>query len=560
MPVRLTDPAIPQRGACMAETTRAGAALRALGALMLVALCALSVLLLMENRGAARERGALAAHRAAHVVATQFGWLFEASAQTLQHIETVLANQGSDGRGATIRSLTEAVRDLPEGLTYAVYDASGRLTHSSLPHPRPINVTDRSYFRQARAGEKLALSPMVTDRQSGERAMILARRIDGAQGFSGVITIAIPVTKLETLAAAIGLEGNSVVSLIHLDGMLLARSPPVEPMDVSQTQLFDHLALAPHGHFEMPSPADGVTRIAGYWLLDDWPVVALAGIDSATVFAGFRDTLRTAVLVALPVLFLLGWMLHHLLRVMQQEDARRIALEEANARATFLLREVHHRLKNNLQTVASLIRLEPALPDRQKQSLLGRLTAMVSIHEAMYRSDQFEEVCVAPYIERLLTDIASSHGGSVSLGMDIAHLRLPGDRAMLLGLLVNELASNAFKHAFAKRDSGRLVVSLTEPISGTLRLIVADDGPGYCPDYQSQGMGARLIEAFAAQLGGTVQIDGQGATTVTVDFPRDFREAVEPPHSLAGQTVSATGARSSAAILSSNPARSSSRT
>lgn len=527
---------------------------------MLAALCVLSAIILIESRAASRDRGNLTAHRAAHVVATQFTWLFEASAQTLRHIETSLATQGTDARDTSIRSLSDAVRDLPAGLNYSVYDGNGRLTHSSLPKPRPITVSDRDYFRRAKSGEELILSPMIVDRQSNQRSLIVARRIDAPSGFAGVVTIAIPIAKLESLADAIGLQGDSTLALVHLDGMLLARAPPAPPMDLSDTEIFAQLARSPDGFFQMDSPADGVTRIVGYWKLTNWPVIATAGIDSATVYADFRDTLRIASALALPALFALGWLLQSLLRLMQQDEARRVELETANRRATFLLREVHHRLKNNLQTVASLIRLEPALPDRQKQSLLGRLTAMVSAHEAMYRSDQFEEICVGPYLERLIDDIARGHGGNVDLSLDIAHIRLPGDRAMLLGLLVNELVSNAWKHAFQRRGHGRLAVTLATTPSGDMRLVVADDGPGYCPDYQAQGMGSRLIEAFAAQLGGAVSIDGQGCTTVTVQFPLNWLADSEPAHSLAGQTVSATGARSRAAIRSSNPARSSSRT
>ena len=542
-----------------AGATRAGAALRLTGATMLLALCALSALLLWESHAASRDRSNLLVHRAAHVVATQFTWLFEASAQALRHIETSLAaNRAPAGNG--ILSLGDAVRDLPAGLHYAVYDAAGRLTHSSLPQPRPVNVADRAYFIAAREGQELTLSPMVVDRQSGDRAMIVARRIDRTEGFGGVVTIAIPVAKLETLAEAIGLGPDATISLVHTDGMLLARAPPVEPMDLSGGVLFDHLALSPDGNFDMTSPADGVRRIAGYWKLDGWPAIAVAGIDTASAFADFRATLRSALLIALPVLFALGWLLHGLLRLMRRDEDQRRALEQANERAQFLLREVHHRLKNNLQTVSSLIRLEPELPEGPKTSLTGRLTAMVAVHEAMYRSDQFEEICIGPYIERLVEDIARAHGGSVTQRLDIAHFRLRADRAMLVGLLVNELVSNAWKHAFTPRGGGRLHVAMAEAPGGMVRLVVADDGPGYIPASRPAGMGTRLIQAFAAQLGGTVEVDGAGSTTTTVLFPRDFTEGETPAQSRPVQTGSATGARSRAAIRSSKPARSSSRT
>lgn len=550
----------------MADTTRAGAALRLTGVAMLTALCLFSALILFNSHEASKAKGAVTAHRAAHVVATQFSWLFETSLHVLQRIETGLLADTRPGSSTTVRNLSNAVRDLPAGLTYAVYDAGGRLTHSSLPSPRPVWVGDRDYFRDALAGNELILSPMLTDRQTGTRVMIVARRLDlPAGGFAGVATVAIPMAKLLRLAQSIGLDGNSTIGLVRDDGLLLARAPPVGPMDLSGTALFDALRSGPDGSYETVSPADGVRRIVGYWRLDGWPVIAIAGLDRRAALSNFRDRLRAALLILLPVLFLMGWLQHNLLQLMRSDEAQRRALESANARSQFLLREVHHRVKNNLQTVASLIRLESHLPATAKSALLGRLTAMVAVHEAMYGSDQFEEICVAPYLERLITDVARSHADpGVVLDLHIAPIRLRGDRAMLLGLLVNELASNALKHAFAGGRAGRLGVAMGETPDGTIRLVVADDGPGYAPDRTPRGMGSRLIEAFAAQLGGTAEIDADGSTTVTVTFPRDYLPPGiapdDPDPRPAHPTTSVAGERSSAAMRSSNPARSSSRT
>ena len=551
----------------MTETTRAGAALRMTGIAMLAALSLFSAMLLVESHQASRTKGAVTAHRAAHVVATQFSWLFEASVHVLQRIESSVATAGPNGRTGPIQSLPNAVRDLPPGLGYAVFDSTGRLTHSGQRGPRPVWIADRAYFHAARDGQELVFSPMLTDRQTGERAMVIARRLDATGGFDGVATVTIPVSKLAELAASIGMTGHSTVGLVRADGMLLARAPPIAPMDLSDSPLFAALASGTDGSYETVSPADGVQRIVGFWKMDRWPVIAIAGLDRDAALADFRATLRTALLIVLPVLFGMGWLLHGLLRLMRQDEARRAALQAANDRANFLLREVHHRLKNNLQTVASLIRLESCLPEDTKTSLLGRLTAMVAAHEAMYGSDQFEEICVAPYLERLLADITRSQGrADVALHIDIAPVRLRGERAMLLGLLVNELVSNAWKHAFNGRISGRLDVAMAEAGDGLLRLVVSDDGPGYRAADTRRGMGSRLIEAFAAQLGGTARIETEGATTVTVTFPKiygtpDTADAPPPPQPRAAHpATSAKGARSSAAMRSSKPARSSRRT
>jgi two-component sensor histidine kinase len=185
--------------------------------------------------------------------------------------------------------------------------------------------------------------------------------------------------------------------------------------------------------------------------------------------------------------------------------------------------------------VISLIRLE-GLPEAVKARLLGRIGAMVSVHEAMYRSDQFEEICIRPYLDRLVQDVADGYGLPVQVRLDIAEVRISGARAMLLGLLVNELVSNAFKHAFAPRGGGSLHVSVEGRGDGTLRLCVADDGPGFTATEQAGHMGSRLIEAFAQQLGGSIAVESAGRTVVTLDFPQDYLAAPQPsPADPAGQ-------------------------
>jgi len=206
---------------------------------------------------------------------------------------------------------------------------------------------------------------------------------------------------------------------------------------------------------------------------------------------------------------------------MRVDEDRQQQLVAAMNRANFLLRELHHRVKNNLQTVMSLIRLE-TIPSDAKQRLALRIEAMVKVHEEMYHSDQFERVQLRPYLTRLIEGIAQSHGADVALTLDIAPIEIGGDRAMQLGLLTNELVANACKHAFIGRISGRLEVRLAEPSPGRLELVVTDDGPGYARDLNLQNMGSRLVEAFASQLGGSVLTRTDGRVRVAVDFPREF--------------------------------------
>ena len=399
--------------------------------------------------------------------------------------------------------------------------------------------------------------------RDGQQVFLLGRRLGDFRDFRGIATVAIPVSTLTTLARSLDFNGQSTIALVGADGTIIARSPPITPMNILHTALFDALAKSPDGRFEMVSPADGIARIVGYWTLKDWPVIATAAMDRATAMQGFWRNLGMALVLSLPILFGMGWLIHDLLHLMRVDERRQADLAHANERAVFLLREIHHRVKNNLTTVGSLIRLE-RLPDDIKLRLNGRLAAMVAVHEAMYRSDQFEEIAIRPYLRRLVEEVANGWGGKVDVQFDIPDLRLSGGRAMLLGLLVNEIVSNAFKHAFTPRGGGRLEVAIMPQPDGMLCLVVSDDGPGFSASDCPAGMGSELVQAFAAQLGGKVWVESDGRTVVTAVFPRVFDEdpSAPPPRHQArpAQDGSISAARSRYSIRLSSHGRSSRRT
>lgn len=554
----------------MGSANPASGAIRATGLAMLSMLALLSAILVAENYSAERAKAAISAHRAAHVVATQFGWVFEASAHVLGRIDDSVSRLGFGRAGGlaardldgTSAALGAAVRDLPAGLGYSLFDSLGRPGLSSPTAPHLPDVAGMEVFRRLKAGEKQVISPMIGAPDGPDPVFLMGRRLGDGAEFHGIAIVTIPVSMLQSLADTLGFVDGSTVSLVSSDGMVIARSPPIRPMDLSGTALFGALARAPNGSYDTVSPADGVARIVGYWTLPNWQVVAIAARDRDTALVGFWRNLGLSAVLALPIIFGVGWLIYDLLHLMALDERRREALTAAHERTNFLLREIHHRVKNNLSTVTSLIRLE-RLPDEVKDRLEGRIRAMVAVHEAMYLSDEFQDIWISPYLGRLLADVARGWGVAVELRLEIPRLALPGARAMLLGLLTNELVSNAFKHAFAPRGTGRLEVRIEEaPEAGWLRLTVADDGPGYVPADSPPRMGSRLIEAFAAQLGGHVSVQSEGRTVVTVSFPRVYGDGTEADDDQPrpAQNGSSPGSMSMKAILLSIHARSSSRT
>ena len=198
-----------------------------------------------------------------------------------------------------------------------------------------------------------------------------------------------------------------------------------------------------------------------------------------------------------------------------QKHQREI-IEQALEEKTALLHEVHHRVKNNLQIVSSLLNLQArkaqpgaalALADCQ-----GRIQAMSLVHQLLYESSSMAEVDLSAYIDRLVALIRATCDSSV-LGIAIAfscgteRVGIDIQRAIPCGLVVNELVLNAVKHAFPDQPNGHVTIDLKINAAGLFCLSVTDDGCGLPPGFEwgsSTGLGTQLIPLFVNQLQGTL--------------------------------------------------------
>ena len=206
------------------------------------------------------------------------------------------------------------------------------------------------------------------------------------------------------------------------------------------------------------------------------------------------------------------------------------ALQVALADKVVLLKEIHHRVKNNLQIISSLLNLQAnriASTDA-KVALLdmrGRVGSMALIHEHLYRSDNLAAVDLAAYLRSLCTQLVLSSAatsGTIRLQMDLAPGLLEIDKAIPCGLLVNELVTNVLKHAYPDGRSGVLRVELQALEGGPVwRLRVADDGVGLPPEFdlaQLTSLGLKVVGDLARQLGGRLEICAGPGAVFEVDF------------------------------------------
>jgi two-component sensor histidine kinase len=210
--------------------------------------------------------------------------------------------------------------------------------------------------------------------------------------------------------------------------------------------------------------------------------------------------------------------------------ARELELSESLSQKQMMLREIHHRVKNNLQTVTSLLNLYARIPRGEaiKQAFADvqtRINALALVHRHLYESQDLREIDLATFMSnlcRLVQDGSGVPTRRVRLRVDIESLTLSGDRAVPLALLTTEILTNAFKHAFPALRAGNVSVVLTADADGNARLVISDDGVGSTGSEKIPGaantMGQSLIGAFTRQLGGTLTTSGPPGTTITLVF------------------------------------------
>ena len=200
----------------------------------------------------------------------------------------------------------------------------------------------------------------------------------------------------------------------------------------------------------------------------------------------------------------------------------------AHERIGMLMQELTHRVKNSLQFIASIVMIEARGLARSEgkaalERVSRRITALGHLYSKLSAADTFETIDAATYLNELCRDLIASvykdGDAFIMLKTDIESELLPADRAIPIGLIVNELVTNAVKYGFPGEAMGTVMVTLKR-VPGELRLTVADDGQGLDPRRADSGLGGRLVDAFAQQLGGQVErkSDGQG-TAVHLILP-----------------------------------------
>jgi two-component sensor histidine kinase/predicted hydrocarbon binding protein len=196
----------------------------------------------------------------------------------------------------------------------------------------------------------------------------------------------------------------------------------------------------------------------------------------------------------------------------------------------FLIKEIHHRVKNNLQIISSMLNLQAdnigdeRIREKYTESI-GRIKSIAIIHELLYRSKNLSEIKIKEYLTELVTYISATYNLSerihVTLRVNVRESIINLDKAIPCGIIINELMSNSFKYAFRNRQSGRIWVELVQDRTGRYSLLVADNGSGLPPEVDvihTPTLGLQLVNSLVGQLDGQLEINVTEGTKFSISF------------------------------------------
>jgi two-component sensor histidine kinase len=207
-------------------------------------------------------------------------------------------------------------------------------------------------------------------------------------------------------------------------------------------------------------------------------------------------------------------------------------LEASLREKDVVIKEVHHRVKNNMQVINGFLLLQSQyltdpLSIKMMEEAQQRVKTMALVHERLYQSKSLEFIDASDYINSLVTDLLNSSllETRIETRVDVDHININLDMAIPCGLIINELVTNSLKHAFKGRTGGLISVSMHLGADHRFTLTVQDDGVGLPADYTRRSaatLGTQLVRVLVGQLGGEMIVSGKNGAVFAMSFPEKF--------------------------------------
>jgi two-component sensor histidine kinase len=456
--------------------------------------------------------------------------------------------------------------------------ADGKVLCSALPRAKGSNAANRPFFQRARAARDFVVSGQT-------RSTVLQRSVivgllplrDGHGKFEGAISVVLPLRWFDFMVRAHGLPKGAVVFIYDSEGHILASNE----LDVArelvgsarqgsedvrsdrdrdgstwsyassslrggainvafamkESRLFGPTYLNVGTDFLMPILMIGLAW-AGIWFATERQVtqwIAYLRRISAAYRSG-HYTIRPQLEDAPREFRALGDGLSEMADSIQDRDRK---LRDALTQKSLLIREIHHRVKNNLQIVMSLLSLQagqlkdPAARDALMQAQV-RINALALVHRILHEIEDQTTIDLKRLLHELshqLTEGMRGDNANVRVEERLVDRDVPGEVAVPLALFAVEALTNIFKYAFRPGEGGVVKIELTEVPDGKLRLMISDNGVGFQPEGQRSGIGTRLIRTFGAQIGGISTLHSEPGKGTMVEVI--FRDPNAPPLAVA---------------------------
>ena len=499
-----------------------------------------------------------------------------------------IRNQVYDSAEEILRSVHA---ENPEYLNITLTDRAGRITASSLL-PRGTDLFKRPHIQRSLLSRRFSTGEYIIGLVQSEPSFSYSYPLlADDNSVLGTVNTLYKLSSYSRIFNSLDLNPASFFGLVDRNGIRLYFYPPKDSNPIGgpvKQSVWEKIQAGPDSGTFLDVSSDRILRIYGYQKLrmegDSEPYITVVYAAPRDSILAVSRTITRRNLLAMAAAALsalaLSWILSEVLfgrrlsrigaavnRIRAGDLAARVGLEgdasdlgriasaldgmadavqkrdadgeHENLRLNrlvedkeILLKEIHHRVKNNLQMTLSLIRLQASsCADGEPASFKGlesRIASMAMVHEMLYSSSNLKEIDLCEYSSRLIELLERSYteSGGMDVSLACETVRCSLETAIPFGLLLAELVTNAFKHASGRDSAAVSVILATE--NGFARLSVSDNGPGLPPDFepsQTRGLGLQLVLALTAQMEGTLTWESKSGALFKVEFPLDARKA-----------------------------------
>lgn len=474
----------------------------------------------------------------------------------------------------------------------ATISAAGDVVCSAQPLPGPHNVADKPWFQRSQRGRAFSVNGPVAESITGESVLTVALPMNEEAAASpapvALIITYIKTSLLDRLTRVTPAPADTDLFLLNADGELLLSNGPLEALP-AESAIGD--VVDPERSFIAAASRSAQPYLYASISLHNGEIIGLLArpalrVDTPILVELAMDVAIPVILTAITLLIVwlatdrvslrwirklravalahgqgssnvrareieaapleyreLGEALNSMAEAIEQRQSR---LLSALAGRELLLREIHHRVKNNLQIIISLFNLlarnaEDEATKLLIRDMLARVESLALVHHAAYQSDDVQLISMKSFVPSLLTHLSHTledPSAEILIESEVDDIFLTMDETIPLAQLITEAVSNSLKHAFVGRASGRIIVRLLRIAPRKITLDISDNGVGLPADFETRParrqLGQSLMSAFARQLGGTVTLRSRNGTTISAElsFAGGERSAAPSPGAL----------------------------